>query len=517
MYYADIYDKDYEFCSWDSNGNSIFGEYNWEGRYDKVDLYPDINIGRLACTSTSQVSTCVNKIKTYEINKAYTQDWFTDMVVIGGDTWVPDHGDDSGIDEGELINQEIIDVMTGFIPKKIWATNGLLGKVLPPFGVGEIKSAINPGCGFVEWSGHGDHDLWGTHPHESGKWIWIPTPTPPGFFSRSDVNSLSNGDELPIVVIGGCSCGNFDKDSSCFAWSWMSNSNGGGIAVAASSGLLYSYLGGGTTNGLAGKIEINMHKAYRTWGALTFGEMWNKAITDYIFPSMRDVDIKTMEQWTSFGDPTLAIGEQSDPPNKPSKPNGPSSGVIGEEYTYTSSTTDPNGDEIYYQFDWNDGTSSGWIGPQNSGTQASADKTWTKQGTYQVKVVAKDEHHVISEWSDTLTVTIPRSRSAGINSDGTFTAEMGISRDSDPDFLLDGDYKERGRFKVAWGTATARERQGRFFGIFTDNYFIIKVPTQRLTIRLLGRYREVNQEISGIWISRIPYTRGWINGEFISS
>ena len=518
LYYADIYDEDMKFCSWDSNGNNIFGEYNWDGKYDNVDLYPDVNIGRLACTSTSQVTTCVNKIKTYETNEAYTQGWFNDFVLVGGDTWVPDHGEESGVLEGELVNQKAIDEMSGFSIDKIWATNSRLGKITPPYGTGEINNAINAGCGFVYFSGHGDPGLWGTHPFESSKWVWIPTPTPDGFYSGSDISGLSNGNKLPVVVIGGCSCGNFDEDNHCFAWRWLSNSNGGGIASIASSGLLYSYLGSGAPQGLAGGIGINMFKAYKVWGALTFGEMWGVGISKYIqYHSMRDTDIKTMEQWTSFGDPTLAIGEPTNAPNKPSRPNGPTSGSKGEELAYTTYATDPDGDDLYYKFDWDDGTYSDWIGPESSGSQVTGYKKWQKPGTYQVKVVARDDHGAVSEWSDPLAVKIPRTRSVRVASDGTFTAEMGIRGSENPEVFLDGNYKSRGHFKVIWGLANGNERQGRFFGIFKENKFIIKVPTPRFSIKILGRCAIENQEFSGNWIARLPYPRGWINGEFSPS
>jgi hypothetical protein len=39
------------------------------------------------------------------------------------------------------------------------------------------------------------------------------------------------------------------------------------------------------------------------------------------------------------------------PPNTPSKPSGPTSGVVGTSYTYSTSTTDPDGDNVCYQFD----------------------------------------------------------------------------------------------------------------------------------------------------------------------
>ena len=44
LYYADIYDSEGNYSSWDTNENDIFGEYNWgvQHLYDDVDLYPDV-------------------------------------------------------------------------------------------------------------------------------------------------------------------------------------------------------------------------------------------------------------------------------------------------------------------------------------------------------------------------------------------------------------------------------------------------------------------------------------------
>lgn len=415
LYYADIYNETNDFCSWDSNNNEKYAEFNQNGKYDDVDLYPDVYLGRLACTSGSQVTTCVNKIKTYENNVAYSQDWFTNFVVSGGDTWVPDHGEETGVDEGELLNQNAIDTMDGFLADKIWTTNGRLRKVFPPYGKGELTNAINTGCGFLHWSGHGNTNIWGTHPHNGTEWTWIPTPTPPGFYSNSDVSALANGDKLPIVVVGGCLCGRYNSDSSCFAWSFLSNSGGGGIATVGATAGLYSALGKQTTQAYGGKIELNMFRAYKTYGAITFGEMWSKAISKYLdTQTMRYLPqyaahYKTIEEWQPFGDPTLAIGEESQPPVKPDAPEGTASGQINTEYTYTASTTDPDGDKLEYFFDWGNGDTSGWIGPYHSGSTASASYTWTTKGDYQVRVKARDDHFVQSGWSDPLHITMPKS------------------------------------------------------------------------------------------------------------
>ena len=95
-------------------------------------------------------------------------------------------------------------------------------------------------------------------------------------------------------------------------------------------------------------------------------------------------------------------------PDKPAKPDGIINGKINVEYTYTSSTTDSNGDQLHYLFDWDDGTDSGWIGPFASDATASAKHTWTEKGSYDIKVKARDSKGAESVWSDPLTVTMPR-------------------------------------------------------------------------------------------------------------
>ena len=98
-------------------------------------------------------------------------------------------------------------------------------------------------------------------------------------------------------------------------------------------------------------------------------------------------------------------GLLSNPPAKPVL-TGPTNGVINEVYTYSAVTTEPDGENVYYYFEWGDGTNSGWLGPFSSGQQTSAQKSWSAAATYTVRVKAKDINQVSSEWSDSLLVTI---------------------------------------------------------------------------------------------------------------
>jgi hypothetical protein len=97
------------------------------------------------------------------------------------------------------------------------------------------------------------------------------------------------------------------------------------------------------------------------------------------------------------------------PPNTPNKPSGTNSGKIKKTYTYSTSTTDPDGDQVYYLWDWGDGSQSSWLGPYNSGATVNASHTWTVKGSYSIKVKAKDTHGAESNWSDPLPITMPFS------------------------------------------------------------------------------------------------------------
>jgi hypothetical protein len=99
---------------------------------------------------------------------------------------------------------------------------------------------------------------------------------------------------------------------------------------------------------------------------------------------------------------------ENQPPDTPDAPVGKISGTIRQEYIYTTQANDPDADELNYFWDWGDGSTSGWIGPYASGAACNATHTWSKKGTYQIKVKAQDLHGGESDWA-TLTVTMPCS------------------------------------------------------------------------------------------------------------
>jgi len=97
-------------------------------------------------------------------------------------------------------------------------------------------------------------------------------------------------------------------------------------------------------------------------------------------------------------------------PLKPEKPIGPSEGKPGIEYTFETVSTDPNNEQLYYMWSWGDENYSDWLGPHRSGAECSTSKTWNEKGTYEIKVKAKNVDGAESDWSDSLSVSMPRKR-----------------------------------------------------------------------------------------------------------
>jgi len=91
----------------------------------------------------------------------------------------------------------------------------------------------------------------------------------------------------------------------------------------------------------------------------------------------------------------------------PDTPIGPEVGDVGEQLSFSAITGDPHDQKIYYQWDWDDGTQSDWLGPYDSEEMITTEKTYTEEGIYLVRVRAKNEDGHESEWSNALVLGIP--------------------------------------------------------------------------------------------------------------
>ena len=104
---------------------------------------------------------------------------------------------------------------------------------------------------------------------------------------------------------------------------------------------------------------------------------------------------------------TVEVNNINYAPEVPAAPSGPIEGYAGDLYLYTVSTVDPDGDDIQYGLDWDgDEVVDEWADFVPSGTDIEVSHVWDSEGTYQVKVSAKDEYQEQSSFSPATTVTI---------------------------------------------------------------------------------------------------------------
>jgi len=117
--------------------------------------------------------------------------------------------------------------------------------------------------------------------------------------------------------------------------------------------------------------------------------------------------------WTDDrdGDKNIYYSPVGNAPFKPSTPDGPTSGRTGQSQTYSTSTSDPNGDDVSYGWDWNgDSVVDEWTGFNPSGAPVSTSHTWNADFTGEIKVKAKDTNDDESPWSNPLSVSIPKNK-----------------------------------------------------------------------------------------------------------
>jgi hypothetical protein len=312
LYYADIYNSTGGFCSWDNDGDGKYGEvyhdHHQSYDIDGVDLFPDVNIGRLPCEKTAEVKTVVNKIIHYE-TETTGKSWFKNMIFVGGDTFPGDGGN-----EGEEQNQIVEQIMSDFTPIQLWTSDGT-------FSAQSLNQAINRGAGFIDYSGHGFEIGVATHPPNSDDNTWV------GYHTNNLLGAV-NGNKLPIVFFDACLTSKLDFNVSelfgyagvnlqqvvnkfsfissrlfpTFAWSMVKQRDGGAIATFGATRTAF----GGIDSG-CGYMAIHFFQGYATSEKVS--QMMTKALNDYII-HIPD-DLFTPEEFILIGDPSLQIGGYS--------------------------------------------------------------------------------------------------------------------------------------------------------------------------------------------------------------
>jgi hypothetical protein len=331
LYYADIYNGNGTFSSWDSNHDGIYARWDQYGDKDFIDLFPDVAIGRLACRNNFEVKIMVNKIINYEKQSA-DPSWFNKIILVGGDT----HQDSTNIIEGEYVCNYIYNhFMSEFTSINMFASNKDTNPDLVPTAENLVRE-ISKGSGYLLFDGYGTPKVWKTHyPGDFTTWVKS--------IKSVDLLLLNNGGKLPITIIGGSHNSLFnitllstltDWDNSQRTWcygsvgledfSWLLTRKicGGSIATIGSTGFGYGVIeengnldGDGVNDpdcveGDSGYLERMFFQTVNE-GVNILGDLWTGTLTKFLitYPGMADlIDCKTVEQWPILGDPSLKIG-----------------------------------------------------------------------------------------------------------------------------------------------------------------------------------------------------------------
>jgi len=196
-------------------------------------------------------------------------------------------------------------------------------------------------------------------------------------------------------------------------------------------------------------------------------------------------------------------------PNAPSTPSGNSSGLPATSYSYSTAAVDPDGQNVYYIFDWGDGqtTQTGWY---SSGATASASHSWASAGVYSVKVKAIDSMGAVSAWSSIKTVTINTPPNAPSTPSGSAVGSPTLSYEytfaaTDPDgqnvyYIVDwGDGQQTQTDPYASGATVAASHVWNTPGVYSvrvyavDTYGAVSAWSGTLTviIRAAGGFARV--------------------------
>ena len=107
------------------------------------------------------------------------------------------------------------------------------------------------------------------------------------------------------------------------------------------------------------------------------------------------------------------MGEENNPPEIPMIPSGPTYIELGVEYEYSSTTFDVDDDLIRYMVDWGDGNFSNWSIFKFSNVSVNFTHSWDNSTSYEIKVIAQDEHGENSSWSLPLDVYVSQADIGG--------------------------------------------------------------------------------------------------------
>ena len=321
LYYGCLYNGTGGFDSWDSNHDGVYGAWQAPGAMtDHFDMYPEVFYGRLAASTVPEMKSVVKKLVNYETSSPKTQDWFKNVIGVGGKTFAYYEG----MPDGEWLCTQAIEnlslVIPGINPIHCFTTNRDIGGPTPR--AKDIIPQWNKGASFIDFEGHGNPDTWDT--------IWFDGTYPVNWTGGIHVQQfwkINNGNKYPFVIVGGCHNGLFNVSMipcaldakgaryyaygfplpCCFSWGLISKGHGGAIGSTGDTG--FGFGAEDNPNTMSAALENNFFYVIGHNNTLTFGASIGGAVRKYIGENVINKDAAfCITDFQFFGDPSLVIG-----------------------------------------------------------------------------------------------------------------------------------------------------------------------------------------------------------------
>jgi len=192
LYYSDLAESDGTFEDWNARKESFhagyFGEVRGEKNkhdpinYDEIDYLPEIAVGRWPVSTVEECKVVATKTIAYEASVLAGSDAHlrrAAFVAVGG--WVDSRG---------LMDTLAAKLGTGWQSEKRFYSDAERRGTAPPDHK-QLRGLFNDGVGLVVHCGHGSPDAWDQ------------------CFSFNDLDHITNGTRLPVVISAGCSTAYF--------------------------------------------------------------------------------------------------------------------------------------------------------------------------------------------------------------------------------------------------------------------------------------------------------------------
>jgi len=377
-YYAELSKPDSE--SWDKDGDHQYGEDS-----DPIDFYAEVNVGRIPWSNADTVKHICEKSAAYEQNNDPA---FKKNILLIGTFFWPD------TDNAVLMETKTDPDDHPWMED--WTKTTMYEEAQSSYpcdydvSYQNVKNVWSSGTyAFVDWAGHGS---------PTACYEYYPSQA---FVDTQTCNYLN--DDYPAIVFADA-CSNSDTDYLNIGQAMLKQ---GAIGFLGATKVAYGMPGWSDPYSGSSQSLDYFFTTCCTSGDYTQGQGHQWALLEMYTNNLWYYTRFEMFEWGSlWGNPDLTMGVVSLPPETPTKPDGPEEWPIDEEATFTSTTTDPEEDSIYFLFDWGDGTDSGWVGSYASGQTGQADHIWTEFGEYEIKVMAKDVYNARSEWSESAFISI---------------------------------------------------------------------------------------------------------------